>query len=627
MENQTTSLRSIWRWGRLVLPLAVLAVIALALMLRWGYPGAQQAVADATTEVEFSIAVGGCNTVGGGEANKCAFPVGSSFSLDMSWNGFTGGHAGNATNVQMVIAWSGAISGPNTANGKSLTNTVPAGCDIPVTVLDPGGNPNSAAVSCGLLFASNISTGVMGSATFNCVSAGAGVITLENSNTTTLATDPALQPHWEDNATDTLTINCVSPPPTPTPTPFLAPGVDDKMTSMGKFQIKVSEDFIGLMAGYPGYDGVSRLTSPRLFDPNTVVGRSVYHLDGDATDIGGASVGTANTIISDSDFSSVPAGFEGPPGSREVHTEIRELNLTFNSIAVRAGIDAPDQPISPGEVESQSATGNPANDFPAESFFNVFIELDLPAVATFPGGTLYNQEPLLIVNDHLKNPPGLPPKAVYKHDNSGAVRVFFKFNKIGFWQAGDLFGWLTLAGHGASFDDTPEDNDAFDKIFDNEIANDPLPIPDSDGGGAPDDLELAKGGDLGNPADDAALLALDNDQDGCTNGRELDPKTLVATGGGRDPLNHWDFMDMWVNKSKDRVVNIIDVGAIVQRFFTVGDPNGDPLDPPQDLTSYHVSADRSPPIGPNPWNAGPPDGTINIIEIGLTVAQFLHDCN
>ena len=84
---------------------------------------------------------------------------------------------------------------------------------------------------------------------------------------------------------------------------------------------------------------------------------------------------------------------------------------------------------------------------------------------------------------------------------------------------------------------------------------------------------------------------------------------------------------MWINKEKNRRVNIVDIGAIVQRFFTNGDPGGDPLDPPQDLTSYHVSADRSPPIGPNLWNAGPPDGTIDIIEIGLTVIQFEHNCN
>ena len=119
----------------------------------------------------------------------------------------------------------------------------------------------------------------------------------------------------------------------------------------------------------------------------------------------------------------------------------------------------------------------------------------------------------------------------------------------------------------------------------------------------------------------------DDDNDGCTNKMELNPKALAATGGGRDPLYYWDFMDMWVNKQKDRRVNIIDTGALVPRFGAAGDPNGDPLDPPQALAGYHVSADRSPPKeGANVWNAGPPNGDINIIEIGLAVAQFGHTC-
>ncbi|MCH7717958.1 MAG: hypothetical protein IIB21_00670, partial [Chloroflexi bacterium] len=124
----------------------------------------------------------------------------------------------------------------------------------------------------------------------------------------------------------------------------------------------------------------------------------------------------------------------------------------------------------------------------------------------------------------------------------------------------------------------------------------------------------------------SVLAGGDKDQDGCTNERELLPKADAAIGGGRDPNYYWDFMDMWVNKQKDRRVNIIDIGVIVQRFGAVGDANGDPLDPPEALTGYHVSADRSPPIGVNLWNAGPPDGSINIIDIAAAVVQFGHTC-
>ena len=130
----------------------------------------------------------------------------------------------------------------------------------------------------------------------------------------------------------------------------------------------------------------------------------------------------------------------------------------------------------------------------------------------------------------------------------------------------------------------------------------------------------------------SGLAAGDQDKDGCTDEQELQPKSLAAIGGGRDPNYYWDFMAMWVANQKDRRVDIIDIGAIVQRFGAtdadgVADPNRniDPLDPPQALTGYHPSADRSPP-GPNILNAGTPDGTINIIEIGLAVVQFGHTC-
>ena len=147
----------------------------------------------------------------------------------------------------------------------------------------------------------------------------------------------------------------------------------------------------------------------------------------------------------------------------------------------------------------------------------------------------------------------------------------------------------------------------------------PIEIVDTDGDGLTDWSEV------NNHGTDPVLP--DSDLDGCADGAELESNSEAGKGGGRNPLSHWDFMDMWVNKDKDKVVNIIDLSALVQRLFTAGDPNGDPLDPPQALTGYHTSADRSAPIGPNLWNAGPPDGNINIIEIGLAVVQFGHDCS
>ena len=137
-----------------------------------------------------------------------------------------------------------------------------------------------------------------------------------------------------------------------------------------------------------------------------------------------------------------------------------------------------------------------------------------------------------------------------------------------------------------------------------------------------------------NPGSTVLSSSFDKDGDGCTDVAEQQPKSEAATGGGRDPNYYWDFMDMWVNNEKDRRVNIIDIGALVKRFGATdldgtADPNrnSDPLDPPQALTGYHPSADRAPPLlGSNLWNLGPPDGQINIIEIGEAVAQFGHTC-
>ena len=76
-------------------------------------------------------------------------------------------------------------------------------------------------------------------------------------------------------------------------------------------------------------------------------------------------VGTAGTLVADSDFIVEPAGFQGPPGTQEVHTEVRSLNMTswqcamIPGVAVRAGIDAPGRPISPGEVEAHRRTRLP----------------------------------------------------------------------------------------------------------------------------------------------------------------------------------------------------------------------------------------------------------------------------
>ncbi len=250
------------------------------------------------------------------------------------------------------------------------------------------------------------------------------------------------------------------------PGPFPGQG-DDSAPSLGTFAIFVQPDFRPLMTGYPGYNATTFvMTSPRMYDPTTIIGRSAPHLHGSPPDLGGTPVGTAGVVIGDGDFLVEPAGFQGPDGTREVHTRIADFNLAGMGglVTVRAGDAAPGQPTSPGEVQSLSgASGDPGQDFPAESFFDVFVEVDLPPLGGFPGGTLFNQEPLLVINDSL---PAFPPHVVYIHGQTPAVPVLFLQNDPnGAWLAGDLFGWLSLAGHGMNYTDSQQDVDEFYSVM------------------------------------------------------------------------------------------------------------------------------------------------------------------
>jgi hypothetical protein len=128
----------------------------------------------------------------------------------------------------------------------------------------------------------------------------------------------------------------------------------------------------------------------------------------------------------------------------------------------------------------------------------------------------------------------------------------------------------------------------------------------------------------------------DTDSDGCVDGAELRPESVAATGGGRDPLYFWDFMDQWTGTpfGRDRVIVGGDISAVVARFGTIrgtaptkAEALAEALTPPVDTTSYHPIADRGPGLaGPNPWNRTPPDGSIVGGDIGAIVAQFGHSC-
>ena len=263
--------------------------------------------------------------------------------------------------------------------------------------------------------------------------------------------------------------------------PSLAAGTfptknDDRMTSLGQFRIFVRCEWRPLVAGYPGYNPATyRLESPLLFDPETKIGRSTAFTEGSPADTGGIPVGTANTLVKDSHLTyppGDPAWNETPGPRREIHTEVRSINLTSGPVWVHAGAEilAPGSHFSPGEVESWNAVGDSANDLPARSFFNVFCEVFLPGLGG-TGGIIYNRDPLIIKNANVQT---VPPRVVYEHGNSGAVPVYFKADNLPYWKAGDLFGYLVLAGHGASYGDNASDRAEFGTFY-NSFGEMPLP--------------------------------------------------------------------------------------------------------------------------------------------------------
>ena len=138
--------------------------------------------------------------------------------------------------------------------------------------------------------------------------------------------------------------------------------------------------------------------------------------------------------------------------------------------------------------------------------------------------------------------------------------------------------------------------------------------PDSDGDGLSDLME-------GILNSDPAMT--DSDGDDCLDGVEFGPQR--SAGGRRDPMNFWDFFDTPdINNVRDKAITISDIGRIVARFGTFGDPAIDPLSQPLP-SGYHTAFDRTP-LGPNVWNLGAPNGSVMIQDIGLSVAQFGHSC-
>jgi hypothetical protein len=275
------------------------------------------------------------------------------------------------------------------------------------------------------------------------------------------------------------------------------PAGDDNTFSLGEFQIVLDNSWVkifnALLANSPwggsGTSGHFRIyhngtfTSPALYDPATKIGRSDPFFPNSAIDYAGALAGAApgRTYVTHDQLVLHPSWPGPPPGARVVHTFLKSMRLadTFTGnygFTVKAGIQAPTRPVSAGAVEGGSAT----DDFPANSFFNVYVVVNIPASALMPALELVNVDPLLVQHTNITF---FPPHLVYYHENITAVPIYFNkaltiHNPLTGADIqvhrGDLFGQCTLAGHGVSF--SSAEIETFQTEFENESGTNSAPL-------------------------------------------------------------------------------------------------------------------------------------------------------
>ena len=250
------------------------------------------------------------------------------------------------------------------------------------------------------------------------------------------------------------------------------PAGDDAASSLGQFRIIVDGSLVDIldaalagsmftttdaMDGVAIYDG-GVFTSPVLFDPATTVGRSDPFVSSAPQDTNGVIAGRwpGRTFLNDAQLLVKPNWPDSTGRVYEVHTFLKSLHLTdalttHLGFSVKAGMSAPTRPVSAGEVEAYSTN----SDFPARSFFNVYVVVDIPAGGPLPAVQLVNVEPLLVENAVIY---GFPPRAFYIHGNTNAVPVYFNADVHLTTPGGNLtlprgtlLGQLTLAGHGMSY--------------------------------------------------------------------------------------------------------------------------------------------------------------------------------
>ena len=275
------------------------------------------------------------------------------------------------------------------------------------------------------------------------------------------------------------------------------PAGDDNTFSLGQFQIVLepawAKIYDVLIPNSPlGTVSSTRhiklyhkgvFTSPTLYDQSTMIGQSDPFAIGSPLEFAGTLAGRApgRTYVTASQFVVHPTWPEPAAGGHVIHTFLKSMHLTDSftgqfGFSVKAGMLAPTRPVSAGQVEA----GTGPDDFPANSFFNVYVVVDIPGGGSLPPIQLVNVDPLLVQQTNILY---FPPHLVYQHENSTAVSVYFNTNvdipnpTTGgtiHVTRGTLFGQLTLAGHGISF--SSAEIETFQTEFENENATNSMPL-------------------------------------------------------------------------------------------------------------------------------------------------------
>jgi hypothetical protein len=195
------------------------------------------------------------------------------------------------------------------------------------------------------------------------------------------------------------------------------------------------------------------------YDPAVMIGNSKSITAGSNDALNGTTVGVAApATISTGNIPVIPASFTGVAGTtNEVIDKIVTMNATTNGgTQVRVGTAATDVPASVGMVQSLSPSGVAANDFPAQSFFDVFADITIPFDSGSGTSTFGNtQTPMVIQSSGLTSLPSI----VLPHFTiSTGATIYAQGNgpgSLNLWYTGDSFGTAYLGGVGASLPAAP----------------------------------------------------------------------------------------------------------------------------------------------------------------------------